>query len=220
MTFQMEIQTFQGEGYECNSYLIKDRTWLLVDVGTERNIDSLAKSISREGGLDKVERILMTHTHYDHAGGAARMGELTSAQILVHPLEGQRLSSGDMSVARACFSNESIKKFLWSPISEGETIDTGSAKFEVLHLPGHSEGSIGLWEKTGKSLIVGDTVFADGGIGRYDLPTGNLGELGRSIERLSALGVRNLYPGHGRVIMGRGAEHISMSLDLIRSGIL
>jgi len=216
----MEIQTFQGAGYECNSFLIKDRAWLLVDVGTGSNTDSLAKAISKEGGLDKVKQVLMTHTHYDHAGGAARMKELTHADILVHPLEGRRISSGDMTVARACFSNESIKKFDWSPVGEGETIDTGSAEFEVMHLPGHSEGSIGLWEKHGKSLIVGDTVFADGGIGRYDLPTGDIGELRRSIERISELGVENLYPGHGRVVLGRGSEHISMSLELVRSGIL
>lgn len=217
---QMEIQTFQGAGYECNSFLIKDRTWLLVDVGTQRNAENLVRLITKEGGLDKVKKVLLTHTHYDHAGGAARMRELTHADIFVHPLEGRRISSGDMSVASACFSNESIKKFDWSPLEEGKVIDTGSAEFEVLHLPGHSEGSVGFWEKASRSLIIGDTVFADGGIGRYDLPSGNLGELKSSIERISKLGVRNLYPGHGMEVMDRGSEHISMSLELFRSGIL
>jgi hydroxyacylglutathione hydrolase len=144
---------------------------------------------------------------------------LTKMKIMVHPLEGRRISSGDMSVAKACFG-ESINGFDWSPIDEGGTIDMGDARFDVLHLPGHSEGSIGLWEKESRSLIVGDTVFADGGIGRYDLPTGNLGELRNSIERISELGVKDLYPGHGRTIIGSGSEHISMSLELIRSGIL
>lgn len=215
----MEIQTFQGAGYECNSYLIKDRTWLLVDTGTENNVGNLVKLISKEGGLEKVKQVLLTHSHYDHAGGAAKVGELTKAKILLHPLEGRRISSGDMSVAMACFG-ESINEFDWSPIDEGGTINTGDARFDVLHLPGHSEGSIGLWEKESRSLIVGDTVFADGGIGRYDLPTGNLGELRNSIERISELGVKDLYPGHGRTVIGSGSEHISMSLELIRSGIL
>jgi hydroxyacylglutathione hydrolase len=216
----MEIQTFLGAGYECNSFLIKDRTWLLVDVGTDNNAEGLSKSISKEGGLEKVKHILMTHTHYDHAGGAARMKELTQAEILVHPVEGERISSGDMTVARACFFDAKMREFEWTPIDEGKTIDTGSAKFEVMHLPGHSEGSVGLWERESRSLIAGDTVFADGGIGRYDLPTGNLGELRNSIERLSRLDVRNLYPGHGRTVTGRGSEHISMSLELVRSGML
>jgi len=213
----MEIQTYQGRGYECNSYLIRDRSWLLVDIGTGKNVGSLLESISKEGGLEKVKKILMTHTHFDHAGGAARMKELTQADILVHPLEGTRISSGDMTVARACFSDETIRKFDWSPIEEGEVIDTGSARFKVIHLPGHSEGSIGLWEQDSGSLLVGDTVFADGGIGRYDLPTGNLGDIRDSIERLSRLKVRDLYPGHGRVVMGQGSEHISMALELLRS---
>jgi len=216
----MEIQTFQGAGYECNSFLIKDHTWLLVDVGTGSNMEGLSRSISKEGGLDKVKQILLTHTHYDHAGGAARIKELTKAEILVHPKEGKRITSGDTSVARACFFEAEMRGFEWSPIGEGKTIDTGSAKFEVLHLPGHSEGSIGLWERESRSLIVGDTVFADGGIGRYDLPTGNLGELRGSIERLSGLGVKDLYPGHGRTVQGRGSEHISMSLELVRSGMI
>lgn len=215
----MEIQTFQGAGYECNSYLIKGRTSLLVDVGTEHNIGRIIKSISKEGGLDKVKQVLMTHTHYDHAGGAAKISELTKAQILVHPLEGRRISRGDMSVAQACFS-ESINKFEWSPVDEGEMIDIGDARLKVLHLPGHSEGSLGLWDEESGSLITGDTVFADGGIGRYDLPSGNFGELKNSIERISELGVKNLYPGHGRTVIGHGSEHISMSLELVRSGFL
>ena len=217
---QMEIQTFQGSGCECNSYLIKDRIWLLVDVGTGKNFEGLKRFMSQDGGIDKVKKILMTHTHFDHAGGAARMKELTRAEILVHPLEGRRISSGDMTVAKACFFDESIRKFEWSPMGEGDTIDTGSAKFKVMHIPGHSEGSIGLWEEESRSIISGDTVFADGGIGRYDLPSGSLTELRESIERLSAMGARNLYPGHGRTVLGRGSEHLSMSLEMIRSGLL
>jgi hydroxyacylglutathione hydrolase len=216
----MEIQTLQGSGYECNSYLIKDIIWLLVDVGTGKNAEGLAKTISKEGGLGKVKKILMTHTHFDHAGGAAKMKELTQAELLVHPLEGNRISSGDMTVARACFFNETIRKFEWSPMDEGDVIDTGTAKFKILHLPGHSEGSIGLWEEESQSLISGDTVFSDGGIGRYDLPSGCLSELKESIERLDALGARNLYPGHGRTVLGRGSEHISMSLEMVRGGML
>jgi glyoxylase-like metal-dependent hydrolase (beta-lactamase superfamily II) len=214
----MEILTFLGRGYDCNSYLIKDRDPLLVDVGTGSNNDRLVEFISMHIGTDKLKRILLTHTHYDHAGGAAEIAGILNAEILVHPLEGKRISSGDMCVASACFG-ESMKRFPWSPVEDGDILDTGSARFRVLHVPGHSEGCICLWDEDGKSLISGDTVFSDGGIGRYDLPSGELARLRDSIRRISKLGAKNLYPGHGKTVIGEASEHISTSYELVRGGL-
>jgi len=215
----MEIQTLRGVGYDCNSYLIKDRIWALVDVGTDENVERLASLISKQRGLDKVKKIVLTHTHFDHAGGAAGMSELTGAEVLVHPLEGRRISSGDFSVALTSLFGSAMRPFDWSPLDEGSFLETGSANFKVLHLPGHSEGSIGLWEERTRSLIVGDTVFADGGIGRYDLPSSNFESLRNSLERLASMDVKNLYPGHGREVVDNGKEHVRKSFESIRNGI-
>ena len=215
----MEILTFLGRGYDCNSYLIKDRDPLLVDVGTGSNNDGLLGFISKHVGTDKLKRVLLTHTHYDHAGGVAEIAKNLNAEILVHPLEGTRISSGDMCVARACFFGESMERFPWSPVEDGDIIDTGSARFRVLHVPGHSDGSICLWDEEGKSLISGDTVFSDGGIGRYDLPSGEFARLRDSIRRISELGAKNLYPGHGKTVIGEASEHISTSYELVRGGL-
>lgn len=209
----------RGQGFECNSYLIKDTTWVLVDVGTDHDVETLVKSISGQDGIEKVKKIVLTHTHFDHAGGVAEMGRLTGAEILVHPLEGNRISKGDFAVASAEMFGSTMKPFKWSPLDEDSSINTGSAIFKVLHLPGHSEGSLGLWDEKTRSLITGDTVFADGGIGRYDLPTGNYDQLKSSIERIAGMDVRDLYPGHGREILGNGSKHIAMSLQSMRSGI-
>ena len=215
----MEIQTLRGIGYECNSYLIKDRIWVLVDVGTDQNAKNISKRISEQGGLEKVKKIVLTHTHFDHAGGAAELSEMTGAEILVHPLEGGLISSGDFSVSLTDIFQRKMRPFRWSPIDEGFVLGTGSSSFKVLHLPGHSGGSIGLWEEQGKSLISGDTIFADGGIGRYDLPTGNFDELKCSIARLAGMDVENLLPGHGREVLGDGSRHIRTSLGTLRSGV-
>jgi glyoxylase-like metal-dependent hydrolase (beta-lactamase superfamily II) len=215
----MEIQTLRGVGYECNSYLIKDRIWVLVDVGTDRNAKNIAGRISEQDGLEKVKKIVLTHTHFDHAGGAAEMSEMTGAEILVHPFEGEMISSGDFSAALTDMFDRNMRPFRWSPIDEGFVLSTGSSSFKILHLPGHTGGSIGLWEEKGRSLIAGDTVFADGGIGRYDLPTGNIDELRRSIARIAGMDVENLLPGHGREVLGDGSRHIRASLGMLRSGI-
>lgn len=213
----MEIQTIPGEGYECNSYLIKDDIWVLVDVGTDHRADSLYESISGQGGPNRVEKIVLTHTHYDHAGGSKRMSMLTGAEVLLHPVEGKLISSGDLAVTIDTLFGGNMKPFDWSPIDEGGIIATGSAEFRVMHIPGHSAGSIGLWENNSRSIIVGDVIFSDGGIGRYDLPSGNFDELCSSIERIAEMDVRNLYPGHGRTVIDDGADHVTMSLEMIRS---
>jgi hydroxyacylglutathione hydrolase len=215
----MEIQTLRGLGYDCNSYLIKDRIWVLVDVGTDQNVKKLASSISKQEGLERVKKIVLTHTHFDHAGGAAEMSELTGAEVLVHPLEGERISSGDFSVALTSLFSSTMRPFTWSPLDEGSLIETGSTNFRVLHLPGHSDGSIGLWEEKTRSLISGDTVFADGGIGRYDLPSGNFALLRASLERIASMDVKNLYPGHGREVIDNGKEHVRMSFESVRNGV-
>lgn len=213
----MNIQMFPGIGYECNSYLISDNLSILVDVGSERRADDLRGLVADQLGRKDLDRIVLTHTHYDHAGGARRMNELTGAEILVHPAEGENISAGDITVTLAKLFGERMQKFDWSPLNEGTRIETGTGALEVMHLPGHSVGSIGLWEENSKSLIVGDTVFSDGGIGRYDLPSGDFRSIVSSIERLSKMEIENLYPGHGRAVFGDGSEHVRMSLELVRS---
>lgn len=213
----MDIQIFPGIGYECNSYLIMDDLSVLVDIGSERRAEELRPIVTDRLGGKEIDRIVLTHTHYDHAGGARRMKELTGAEILVHPSEGDRISAGDFTFTLARMFGERMQKFHWSPIDEGAKIAIGSSEIEIFHLPGHSVGSIGLWERNSKSMIVGDTVFSDGGMGRYDLPSGDLGSLISSIERLSDMDIENLYPGHGRAVFGDGSEHVRMSLGLIRS---
>ncbi|HDP97229.1 MAG TPA: MBL fold metallo-hydrolase [Euryarchaeota archaeon] len=213
----MDIQMLPGVGFECNSYLIRDEKSILVDVGSEGRADELKGFVTDHLGGKNIDKIVLTHTHYDHAGGARRMQDLTGAKILVHPAEGERLSSGDNTLTLEDMFGERMRKFEWSPIDEGSRIETGTGVFEVMHLPGHSIGSIGLWEESSRSLIVGDTVFSDGGIGRYDLPSGDFRTLVSSIERLSKMEIENLYPGHGGAVFGDGSEHVRMSLGLVRS---
>ena len=210
----------RGIGSECNSYLIMDSTWVLVDVGTDQHVDVLAKMLSKDKALEKVKKIVLTHTHFDHAGGVRRMSALTGADIYVHSSEGNRISAGDFSVTLAGLFGARMEPFEWSPLEEGSSIETGSAKFKILHLPGHSEGSIGLWEEKSGSLLVGDTVFAGGGIGRYDFPSGDFDDLRKSIEKIADLPVKNLYPGHFSEVIGNGADHVKESLSIVRGGAL
>ena len=74
--------------------------------------------------------------------------------------------------------------FKIKPLKDG--FDVGSVKLEIINTPGHSKGSICLYEKANKVLFSGDTVFPQGSFGRVDLPTGNLKELVNSLEKLTS----------------------------------
>jgi len=84
----------------------------------------------------------------------------------------------------------------------GETLDLGDTTWEVIHIPGHSMGSIGLYHRPMKILIPGDVIYADYAIGRFDLYGADAYELKKSLMRLAELEVDILLPGHNRTVTG------------------
>ena len=97
-------------------------------------------------------------------------------------------------------------------LSEGMVLDMGEWKLEVLETPGHSQGCICLYERTEKVLFSGDTVFPDGNIGRTDMYGGDTKELINSIQRLTGLDVKTMYPGHMEITSNDVNRQIQMSL--------
>jgi glyoxylase-like metal-dependent hydrolase (beta-lactamase superfamily II) len=103
------------------------------------------------------------------------------------------------------------------PLMENQELILGDAVFQVLFTPGHSIGSVCFYSEKHEVLFSGDTIFAHGGFGRYDFPGGDFTFLLNSIERLSQLKIRYLYPGHGPIVEKQGSDHVMQSLCSIRS---
>lgn len=82
----------------------------------------------------------------------------------------------------------------------GENLELGDMTWEVIHIPGHSPGSIGLYHRSEKILIPGDVVYADYAIGRFDLHLARGPDLKNSLLRLGELEVSVLLPGHNRIV--------------------
>ena len=102
-------------------------------------------------------------------------------------------------------------------VNEGQEIKLAGHSFQVFHTPGHSPGSTALFHKESSSLFPGDTVFTGGGVGRWDLPGGDLKKLIASVERLRTLKAENLYVGHGPSARGDGIKEIDRAWKVLKT---
>ncbi|HMK37211.1 MAG TPA: MBL fold metallo-hydrolase [Desulfomonilaceae bacterium] len=168
--------------------------------------------------FDQVKRVIMTHTHLDHVGCLPEILEaIPHVEVWVHKDEADYLEAGD---DRIVFGNAMFESMIRSQytltkdffrikvhrkLEGGESFSLGGVEFAVIHLPGHSTGSIGLFNEEYRWLMSGDTIYADGAIGRYDLVSADPAELKQSLERIAGLGVDMLLPCHNRIVR-RGAD--------------
>lgn len=214
----MKVHCIAGVGYDSNVYLLEDADPIVVDTGTGMYAESALEELSKIVPLRSIGRIVLTHSHIDHLGGAARFQKATGAKVLLHEEEARLLMAGDTRLTLAGMFGMRLERMEIEPLSAGQKLATGSAELEVLHTPGHSPGSIVLLDRPTASAIVGDTVFTDGGVGRWDLPGGDLGALASSLRMLGTLGLRNIYPGHGPYAEGDAPRHLRLAAKYIEEG--
>lgn len=188
----------------------------IIDAGFVGKGNYKIQSILKEGiELSAIKRIIMTHTHLDHIGCLAEIRkDLPWTEIWAHHLEADLLEQGDdravygMNMFRTlCQVQFGLKPGAFTlkvdrKLDGGETLDLGGMAWEVVHIPGHSMGSIGLYHRAAKILIPGDVAYADHAIGRFDLYGANPSELKKSLIRLSELEVDILLPGHNQIVKG------------------
>jgi len=146
---------------------------------------------------------LATHGHWDHMGEMAALAAHHAAHhhetlpIGVHPLDRYRLV--EPQPLAAPFPIPAVVPT--RDLNDGDRISAGSINFKVLHTPGHTEGSISLFDQSAGLLLSGDTLFF-GGWGRTDLPGGDAAAMLNSLSRLRTLDpATRVIPGHGRETM-------------------
>jgi glyoxylase-like metal-dependent hydrolase (beta-lactamase superfamily II) len=179
---------------ETNCYILGDektREGVVIDPGGElKEIEKAIEKLNLE-----IKYIILTHGHGDHIGVLSEMKKKTGAKILIHEEDAEMLSDPE----------KNLSIFSYAPISAPEAdkllkdkdkIKIGKIKLEVLHTPGHTQGSISLW--TDKIIFTGDLIFY-GSVGRTDLPGGSYQKLLRSIQDkiLDKEDDTIIYPGHG-----------------------
>ena len=135
-----------------------------------------------------VEQIWLTHGHIDHVGGAAELRDALKVEI-TGPHRADKYMLDHVVESGANFGMTGVRNFTpehW--LDEGDTVSIGELRFDVLHCPGHSPGSVVFFNKDMRFALVGDVLFA-GSVGRTDLPGGNHATLIASItDKLLPLG--------------------------------
>ena len=184
---------------DSNIYLVGDT---IIDTGTGLNFVRMNDVLRRlQKTPDDIKMVVNTHAHYDHIGGNAFFEK---AEIAIHVEEADVIEKADKEKSVADFFGGNLHPMeVKNKLKEGDEIEG----MVVVHTPGHSPGSICLFDKESGILISGDMVFMEG-IGRTDLPGGSEDQLVESMEKILSLEPKMILPGHGEPIKTNPAKKV------------
>ena len=192
----IDVRMFTVGPVQENCFILREKdsdTALIVDPGEEA--DRLLKAVD-ELGIEKVEAILVTHTHFDHVGAVAPVAQATGAPVYCPELEREVLANIMDYVPWPGFGPfESYEAD--HTVAGGETLELAGMKLDVLFTPGHSPGHVTYAIRDERALFSGDVLF-QGSVGRVDLPGGDWPTLLSSIQSLvdEFEPETVVYPGH------------------------
>ncbi|MCL2862490.1 MAG: MBL fold metallo-hydrolase [Methanimicrococcus sp.] len=208
----MQIEPIYAGYYDSCIYVINKR--IIIDTGMTAG--EVLPRLEQVTPLKNIELIILTHAHYDHSGCAGEILAHGHAKLAIHEADAPFLQDNSKSSALNFGSKINCPKpdIVYKggekiPIGQNEK---GAEEYlEVIHTPGHTVGCICLYEENSKTLISGDTVFSEGGIGRTDFPVSAPEKMTASIDKLRKLNIENLYPGHGGPMIGGAGRSVELS---------
>ena len=181
---------------ETNCYfLVNDGTMQTIIFDPGDSPDAICEYMERNGF--KPEAICLTHGHYDHILGVAELRRQYCLPVYACAAEESVLSDGELNHSAVHYSTPVTVK-ADRLLNDGEKFSLAGFDIELIHTPGHTEGSCCYYISAEKMLLSGDTLF-EGSVGRTDLPTGSMRQMMDSInDRLRKLpDDTEVYPGHG-----------------------
>lgn len=183
---------------QTNCYLLGcEETRLAAIIDPSWNGRGIAATAVERGYT--ITHILLTHAHFDHVGGLAELKEVVDAPIYIHPEAVAMLAQADLD-AQHWQLNMPTPPAADIMLAEGDVLEVGNLRLEVLFTPGHAPGHVSFYLPTHQAIFDGDVLFEQS-IGRTDLPGGDMATLMASIrDKLLVLpDETQVLSGHGRI---------------------
>ena len=199
-TKNMELHMYKIEieatGHVTNTYVIKDKSTnklAVVDPAFDGNrIKEQIKSIG------ELECVVITHSHADHIAGLKDLVDGTNAKVYIHLLDKEGLYNPVLNEEQVVATKvKAVDEANVQTVEDEEIIKIGNLEFTVMYTPGHTQGSLIVYNEQEQVLISGDTIFKSS-YGRTDLITSNTGDMGISLDKIfNKFENIYVYPGHG-----------------------
>ena len=201
---------------------------VMIDAGGGCDIDSLIRNMEHHGlEPQNLKKILLTHSHSDHAAGAAELQERLHAEICMGTEEADIVESGTeaelgLDLAKEVGFYPPDYRFKHCRVSlrlkNGEEIRCGDCTFQAIHTPGHSPGSYSYLAalENGRALFSGDAVFAEGKLFYTNMEGSDLSDYRRTIHRLTDLQIDMLFPGHKVFCLAHGQRAIDIAAQNLK----
>ena len=195
-----DVSLIVGDGLCSNIYVLGREEATLVDTGVGNRANPIFPQLAELGVMpENIKQVIITHAHHDHAMGTFLVLEQADPKVFVH--------EDDTKYIASSFGDALVK------LVEGDHIDTAIGSFKVYLTPGHTNGSMCLYNTEKKILISGDTVFPDGYYGRYDGESGSLEAMINSLHKLTELDCDIMLPGHGSPVFQDANRHVQLSYE-------
>ena len=212
-----------SENPDCHIYLIDGGDELaLIDcgLGEEPSLQRIVENVRAEG-LDpaKITKIILTHYHMDHAGGAASAKALLGAEVVCPAEAAEVMRTGDeraVALDTAKAAGLYPQEYRFAPVAvetevrEGDRIAVGALELEVIETPGHCDGHVSylMRGKDRTYLFAGDAIFSGGKIVLQNIHDCSVPKSVATIAKLNEVEFDALLPGHGPVAMRGGKTHV------------
>src|SRR6201986_1456201 len=182
-----------------NAYLVKgSKRTIMIDVGLSSNYPHLLTCLKHLGVTpDKIDMVVLSHEHLDHIGAAWHFEGRT--YIAAHRLAANKIMlRDDFSMLRKMFNEPNVPINIDIGLEEGNLLDLGNFRLDVMYTPGHTSACISLFDQDHGLLFAADTLMPGGVMGGV-FGSGRISDYIQSLERLKGLNSKILLSGHGRL---------------------
>ncbi len=209
---------------DCNTFLIDGgEDVVLIDSGVGQDTKKIIKNITIEN-IDKrkISKLILTHAHLDHSGGAYDFKEMLGVEVFISKIEANHIENGDeesigLKLAKKVgiypdnFKLHAVK--IDQALSGNEIIKVGKYNIRIINTPGHSKGSVCILLENHfkKVLFSGDTVFMRGLLCMSNTPDSTLEDYKIGIDNLMQFEIDSLLPSHYGFTLSDGKKHIEMA---------